>query len=239
MIVTRFNPTVNGNLHLGHVYSLYVNEYFAHSVGGRFFVRFDDTSNGATIEMKNPELAKEFLDQQVFDIGWLGMFVNEWSKQSDILNILEDEIKTKITHNYNYIFPDPYPHTLPISVRMLGTGWIAYPYTPQETAERVIMDRHLGITHIIRGEEFLTEFSLYRYFCDVFNYPHPKFIFLPRLVGSRGDISKTTGGYTIVEMRANGYTPQDIKELLSHACLNYFGDDWSIYNLKSNPRLTI
>ena len=44
MIKTRWNPTINGALHVGHLYSMLVNERFAHEQGGKFCVRFDDNN---------------------------------------------------------------------------------------------------------------------------------------------------------------------------------------------------
>ncbi len=237
MIVTRFNPSTNGNLHLGHIYTLMVNEQFAHNNDGKFYVRFDDTSQAITIEMKDQLKAKDIIHSQKETIKWLGFPVDGWDIQSVILNEVH-EIMNKLLPDMDWL-PDPYPHTLPTFIRKIGTGWNPYPYTPFETPERVVMDHMLGITHVIRGEDFSTEYSLYRYFCDLFEYEAPKFVFLPRLMSSRGDISKTNGGYTIVELRAEGYTPEEIKDLLCRACLNYFGDDWSWHNLKPNPRIDL
>lgn len=233
MIITRFNPSVNGPLHLGHIYSLLVNERFAHDNDGKFYIRFDDSSQAITIEMDYPEHIEEIIRQQTDDIKWLGIPVDGWSEQTGLVA----EVKQKI-YQYDIYPTDPYPHTFPISVRM-GSCWIPYPYTPYQTAERVIMDNMLGITHIIRGEEFLTEYSLYRYFCEEFKLPTPEFIFLPRLQGKCGDISKTNGGYTIKEMRGNGYTPAEIIRLLEIACLNWRNNGWSIYNLKPNPYIDL
>jgi hypothetical protein len=39
---TRFNPTLNGYLHLGHVMMCLVNRAEATEHGGKFLVRFDD-----------------------------------------------------------------------------------------------------------------------------------------------------------------------------------------------------
>ena len=44
MVNTRLNPTLNGTVHLGHLFTLLVNEYYAHSRNGKFFIRFDDDS---------------------------------------------------------------------------------------------------------------------------------------------------------------------------------------------------
>jgi glutamyl/glutaminyl-tRNA synthetase len=233
MYNTRFNPSANGNLHLGHIYSLLINERFAHDSEGHFYIRFDDTSQAINIEMEYPEKVPAIIEAQKETIEWLGIKVDGWQKQSDIL----EEVHALMQPRYA-ILHDPYPHYLPISIR-LGNTWTPYPYTPYQTAERVVMDRMLNITHVIRGEEFMTEYSLYRYFCDIFNYPYPQFICLPRLVSKCGDISKTNGGYTIAELRGNGYKAQEIISLLEHACLNWYHNGWSLYNLKSNPKIDL
>ncbi len=107
---------------------------------------------------------------------------------------------------------------------------------PQQTAERVIGDYMLGVDLIIRGDEFLTEFSLYRFLCDLLNVPAPKFVFLPRLQSGFGDISKTNGGYTLTEYRALGYSPSEVKGWVERACLQYPAIGWEFYNIKRNPR---
>ena len=233
MITTRFNPSTNGGIHIGHVYALLVNEHLAHDNGGKFYIRFDNTSQGVHLDMKHPELAPEIMKHQREDLEWLDIPVDGWQAQSDI----QAEAWEMMMPRYA-IIKDPHPHYLPVSIR-LGNSWEPYPYTPFQTAERVCMDRMLGITHVIRSEEFLTEYALYCYFCDMFSYPRPEFIFLPRLQGKYGNISKTNGGYTISEMRGDGYTVSDIKRMLEWACLIWPNNGWNIYNLRSNPRIDL
>lgn len=238
MFNTRFNPTTSGPLHIGHIFTLLVNETFAHESGGKFYVRFDDTSQAINIEMEHPERVEAIIRGQKKDIEWLGVPVDDWQEQHNSVGFARKTIMSKLPLNMFEQLRDPYPHVMPYSVRM-GSSWIPYPYAPYQTAERVVMDYELGITHVIRGEDFLTEYSLYRYFCDLFDYEPPKFIFLPRLCGRCGDISKTNGGYTIKELKGNGYTPDDIKNLLKKACLNWAENGWTIHNLKPNPRVDL
>lgn len=236
MKITRWNPTANGALHIGHIYSLLVNEHFAHDSGGKFYVRFDDTSQAITAEMEHPERVSDIIRGQIDDIEWLRFSVDDWIYQSDML----EEVHKKMSKYKAHIVADlDIPFYIP-QVISKGNTYICYPYVPGETAERVIMDNMLGITHVIRGDEFLTEYSLYNYFCDIFNMRHPKFSFLPRLVDKNGkDISKTNGGYTIKELRGDGYTAEEIIKVLERACLTRPGRSWSLYNLRTEPRLDI
>src|SRR5512139_2950237 len=88
----RWNPTTNGSVHFGHVYSLLVNERFAHQSGGKFHIRFDDTSQAIVIEMKNHERVDKIIENQRNDIEWLGIEVDSWSKQSNILEYVHKEM---------------------------------------------------------------------------------------------------------------------------------------------------
>jgi len=170
-------------------------------------------------------------------IEWLGINVDVWEIESEILNVVRETLDG-LGHEYVNDFGY---HELPIYTRYINTTWTAFPYVPQQTAERVVMDVMNGITHIIRGEEFALEYSLYRYYYDKFKFklPAPKFIFLPRLEGRRGDISKTAGGYSIAELRGDGYTAQDIKDMLAKACLSCPQNGWYLYNLKREPRIDL
>jgi glutamyl-Q tRNA(Asp) synthetase len=65
--VTRFAPSPNGQLHLGHAYAALVAHDLARAAGGRFVLRIEDIDPGRS----RPELAEAILA----DLGWLGL---EW-----------------------------------------------------------------------------------------------------------------------------------------------------------------
>ncbi len=67
--VTRFAPSPNGSLHLGHAYSAIVAHDLASARGGRFLLRIEDIDGARS----RPELADEFRA----DLAWLGL---EWSE---------------------------------------------------------------------------------------------------------------------------------------------------------------
>src|SRR6185503_7234122 len=74
MIVTRFAPSPNGPLHLGHAFSAIVAHDLAQARGGRFVVRIEDIDGARS----QPELAAEFRA----DLAWLGLTWDEVAPQS-------------------------------------------------------------------------------------------------------------------------------------------------------------
>lgn len=65
MEYTRFAPSPNGSLHLGHAFSAIVAHDLAVARGGRFLVRLEDIDGNRS----RPELATEFGE----DLRWLGL----------------------------------------------------------------------------------------------------------------------------------------------------------------------
>jgi glutamyl-Q tRNA(Asp) synthetase len=73
-IVTRFAPSPNGSLHLGHAYAAIVAHDRAARDGGRFLLRIEDIDGARS----RPELADEFRA----DLAWLGLSFEEVPAQS-------------------------------------------------------------------------------------------------------------------------------------------------------------
>lgn len=67
--VTRFAPSPNGHLHLGHAFSAIVAHDLAKAASGRFLLRIEDIDGPRS----RPELADEFRR----DLEWLGL---EWEE---------------------------------------------------------------------------------------------------------------------------------------------------------------
>lgn len=74
MTVTRFAPSPNGPLHLGHAWSAIVGHDLAMARGGRFLLRIEDIDGARS----RPELAAAFRA----DLAWLGLAFEEVPAQS-------------------------------------------------------------------------------------------------------------------------------------------------------------
>jgi glutamyl-Q tRNA(Asp) synthetase len=73
-MITRFAPSPNGPLHLGHALSAIIAHDLAKSAGGRFLLRIEDIDGPRS----RPELAEEFRR----DLAWLGLTWEEVPAQS-------------------------------------------------------------------------------------------------------------------------------------------------------------
>lgn len=82
MLTTRFAPSPNGSLHLGHAYSAIVAHDLAREQNGRFLLRIEDIDGGRS----RPMLADEFRA----DLEWLGLTWEEVPAQSQRLETYEN-----------------------------------------------------------------------------------------------------------------------------------------------------
>ncbi|MDA7787721.1 tRNA glutamyl-Q(34) synthetase GluQRS [Sphingomonadaceae bacterium] len=81
LTVTRFAPSPNGPLHLGHAYSAIIAHDLAEEAGGKFLLRIEDIDGPRS----HPELADEFRR----DLEWLGLEWKEVPAQSTRLESYE------------------------------------------------------------------------------------------------------------------------------------------------------
>ncbi|WP_267901809.1 tRNA glutamyl-Q(34) synthetase GluQRS [Erythrobacter insulae] len=72
--VTRFAPSPNGNLHMGHAYSAIYAHDLARDAAGQFLLRIED--------IDGPRSRPEFIDEFRRDLEWLGLEWDEVPAQS-------------------------------------------------------------------------------------------------------------------------------------------------------------
>ena len=94
MTVTRFAPSPNGSLHLGHAFSAIVAHDLAREAGGRFLLRIEDIDGPRS----RPELADEFRR----DLEWLGLEWEEVPAQSTRLATYEEAAHDLLERGYLY-----------------------------------------------------------------------------------------------------------------------------------------
>ena len=237
MINTRFNPTVNGPLHLGHLYICLVNEHEAHNTGGRFVVRFDDTQRLYTAMHGEAQLAV-WRDAMRRDLDQY-MTVDAYTSESAYWMTL---------HQRPAAFRAEVRQPMLIGAQgVMDTATVIgqqdpYPFVPEITAEKVYLDAIEGITMLIRGIDLLSEYALYEYFRARAGVPTVRHIYLPRLHVPKNpptpSMAKTFGTHRIADMTKK-YGRDSIMEILRVSCLNDPEGAFNAGNVKAQPKLAI
>jgi glutamyl-tRNA synthetase len=133
----------------------------------------------------------------------------------------EEVIKKKKNNNYvirlkvplkTISFKDYLRGEIKIDFKQIGDFIIAKKETePLYVLANTIDDHYQGITHVIRGEEFISttpkQILIYKYL----NWKIPTFVHLPLVLGpDRTKLSKRHGAKSIKEFREDGYLPEAI-----------------------------
>ncbi len=118
----------------------------------------------------------------------------------DKITSWDDKIKGKITYEGRH-FSDP------VLIRDNGV--------PTYTFCSVVDDIEFGITDIIRGEDHITNTAIQIQIFEALNAKIPDFAHLALVKASEGKISKREGGFDVKTLRAEGYEPLAVINLLS------------------------
>lgn len=89
---------------------------------------------------------------------------------------------------------------------------------PTYNFAHVVDDYLMGVTHVVRGSEYLTSTPKYALLYDAFGWDRPHYVHLPLLMGKAADgtvskLSKRHGAVSFQDLVKDGYLP--------HAILNY------------------
>lgn len=94
-------------------------------------------------------------------------------------------------------------HTLDDGILVKSDGWPVYNFA------NVVDDHLLGITHVIRGEEFIPSTPKHILLYQSFGWEVPKFAHLPLLLDkNRKKLSKREGDVAVKEYLEKGYLPE-------------------------------
>jgi glutamyl/glutaminyl-tRNA synthetase len=222
LLKTRFNPTPNGPLHLGHAYLLKVLRDSA----DQLLVRQDRQRYWTWLNGKAKE--DEFIAGMHADIEWLGIKVDAWT---DCLQY-KPQVEDLLTNQFHYQ-PDPEPFVHDEIPEVIGLDQAWYSYTDYLTCEKVILDFLEGINWIVRGWDLLVECNHYTFYTHKFGLPRVKQTFTPKLFWKEDVVSKTLGTFKIKDFREKGIQPDEILDRLAQDCLVDPSTAWTTDNIRT------
>jgi len=88
---------------------------------------------------------------------------------------------------------------------------------PTYNFAHIIDDLEMGVTHVMRGEEFISSTPKFLSIYDALEIPYPKLVTLPPIMGPDGKkkLSKRDGAKDILEYQAEGYLPETMCNFLA------------------------
>jgi glutamyl-tRNA synthetase len=227
MTRVRFAPSPTGNLHIGGARTALFNWLYAKATKGTFLLRIEDTDK----ERSKDEFLREILDS----LKWLGFEWDEIDFQSKRLELYKEHADRLLKEGKAYIEKSEDGRqavifkVLPqkIKINDLIRGEIEFDAkdlkdqvliksdgTPTYNFACVVDDATMNITHVIRGDDHISNTPKQILLYQALGFAIPYFAHLPLILGKEGGrLSKRTGATAISDYRRTGY--------LSEALVNY------------------
>ncbi len=104
---------------------------------------------------------------------------------------------------------------------------------PTYNFAHIIDDLEMGVTHVIRGQEYLSSMPNYLALYEALEIPRPKFVSLPHILAPQGNkkLSKRDGAKSVTDYKADGVLPEAMLNYL--ACLGWNdGTEQEIYTME-------
>ena len=242
-IVTRFAPSPTGFLHAGNYRTAVFAYLFAKHVGGSFILRIEDTDT---------ERSKKEYEENIFEaLAWLDLKADHQYRQSEHKARHQELLEKLVSANLAYVskeevkkqgdreevirfrnpggmvsFTDAIRGEITMDVTDLGDFVIAKSYDePVFHFAVVVDDADEGVTHVIRGEDHISNTPRQILIQRALNLPTPQYAHLPLILGSdRTKLSKRAGAKSLTEYRDLGYLPEAMLNYLAFLGWNP-GDD--------------
>ncbi|HRZ30202.1 MAG TPA: glutamate--tRNA ligase family protein, partial [Candidatus Paceibacterota bacterium] len=236
-IITRFAPSPTGNFHIGGARTALFIYLFTKQNNGKYILRIEDTDK----ERSKSEYEEDILDS----LKWLDLEHDELIRQSENIDYHRDCLKKLIENNKAYIsqeevkkegdreevirfrnpnkkvtFIDLIHGEIVFDTTDLGDFIIAKDLdTPIFHLANVADDIKSGVTHIIRGEEHISNTPRQILIFEALGAPTiPTYAHIPLILDSdRAKLSKRKhGAYVwISEYRKKGYLPEALNNYLA------------------------
>jgi glutamyl-tRNA synthetase len=226
-VITRFPPSPTGPFHIGNVRTALFNYFFAKQKNGLFVVRVEDTDKTRS--------KKEYEEGMLDSLAWLGLKRDgELWHQSERTDIYKKYLQELIQINKAYISVETEgenkevvrfknPNTV-ITFTDLIRGDVTFDTTelgdfiiarniedPVYHLAVVIDDFETGVTHIIRGEDHVSNTPRQILIQEAIGAPRPIYAHLPLILApDRSKLSKRKHGESVSldYYRKKGYLPE-------------------------------
>ncbi len=243
---TRFAPSPTGDPHVGNIRTALFTWLFARRHGGKFILRIEDTDQAREVEGSVESIME--------GLRWLGLDWDEGPEvggecgpyfQSERLEHYQGAADRLIESGHAYRFEDERGSAVKFAMPAEGTtvvsdvirGQIEFDNSliddfvilksdgfPTYHLASVVDDQLMRISHVIRGEGWLSSAPRHALLYDALGWQAPEFVHVPDILASGGGkLSKRHGAASVNEYRHMGYLPHALVNFL--ALLGWSYDD--------------
>lgn len=238
-------PSPTGKFHIGGLRTTLFNYFFARQNGGKFIVRSEDTD----IERSK----KEFEDNMLEALSWLGIEFDEFYRQSERTDIYVEHIQKLIESGFAYegedssggegkvirfrnpnidvTFHDLILGDITFNTEELGDFVIARTIqTPLYHLTVVVDDGLMGVTHVVRGQDHISNTARQILILEACGFTRPQYAHIPLILSEGGGkMSKRDPNvYPVTDYREMGILPDALINFMSMIGWNP-GDEREIF----------
>jgi len=227
-IKVRFPPSPTGYCHVGTARMAVLNFLFARKHGGTIVFRSEDTDRERS--------TKEFEEDIVEQLHWLGLSWDEFYRQSERTAVYTTVIEQLLREDKAYIseelskkdanvivqvvrlrnpgsavtFNDVIRGDITFDTKELGDFAIARTINdPLYHLTVVVDDAEMNISHVIRGEDHISNTPRQILIQQALGYPRPLYAHFPlHLAADKSKLSKRKGDVAVRSYREKGYLPE-------------------------------
>lgn len=245
-IITRFAPSPTGKLHTGGARTALFNHLFSKKHGGKMILRIEDTDQARS--------KKEFEDDIFEALKWLAIEPDEIFRQSErqktYATYLEKMVDSGVAYvsqeksgqrseviryknpNKKITFDDIVRGQVTFETKELGDFVIARSFKePLYHLAVVIDDYEMQISHVIRGEDHISNTPRQILIQEGIGAPRPIYAHIPMILASdKSKMSKRHGATAITDYKKKGYLPEALINYLALLGWNP-GGERELFNL--------
>lgn len=166
----RFAPSPTGHLHLGGARTALFNFLFARTKGGKFILRIEDTDASRTIKGAAEEI--------IVDLQQLKLNPDNIFYQSNRIDKYQENIELLLEKGLAFISDGAVKFQDRVLRRSDGS--------PTYNLCVVVDDHDMEISHVMRGDDHISNTKHQSLLYDALGWEKPVFIHLPQVLGKDG-----------------------------------------------------
>ena len=228
-IRVRFAPSPTGFLHIGGVRTALFNYLYARNQDGKFLLRIEDTDRERS--------RKEFEDEILDALKWLGLLWDETViRQSERLERYRQVAEDLLSRGLAY--EEKRDGKVAVKFKMPARETVFHDLVHDEVKfdaslfddlvilksdgfptyqlACVVDDHDMEITHVIRGDDHLSNTPRQMLLFEAMGWKPPKYAHLPLILGDDGTpLSKRHGAVAITQFKEEGFIPEGLLNYLA------------------------